>query len=433
MKFKKFLKYIGFLIAIVPFAGAACSGHSEADYTLRVTPKYLLIGTQEATSGDFVYYSINGDTEYAVALKESAKSSSSQITIPAEYNEKPVTGIWRYGFADSNATSILIPSGITVIDFEAFMNSKIRSVTIPATIDEIGEAAFYACKDLTKASIQNTTTTSEASSACSCSEVEDEGEEERIPCSLTTIPSFCFFNCHALKELVLPQSIEEIEYEAFNNCRSLYSTLAFMNIKTIRSRAFQGCASLKSVYISSSFFAKDLQTNLPVGVIEDKAFDRCNTSLKFWLVGDTADVQDWLDRHTDNKWRWKNETTDYSSSSNLYTYEITASGASYTNDWIFTTVNGEVEISSYIGPTEIEGTPVKFLSVPNELPSGSGNKVRKISIDAFNTVKANLERLYLPKTLKRIEANMQNVLAMKAQSLVVRLFPLELSLTALLN
>ena len=408
MKFKKILKYIGFLIAIVPFAGAACSGHSEADYTLRVTPKYLLIGTQEATSGDFVYYSINGDTEYAVALKESAKSSSSQITIPAEYNDKPVTGIWRYGFADSNATSILIPSGITVIDFEAFMNSKIRSVTIPATIDEIGEAAFYACKDLTKASIQNTTTTSEASSACSCSEVEDEGEEERIPCSLTTIPSFCFFNCHALKELVLPQSIEEIEYEAFNNCRSLYSTLAFMNIKTIRSRAFQGCASLKSVYISSSFFAKDLQTNLPVGVIEDKAFDRCNTSLKFWLVGDTADVQDWLDRHTDNKWRWKNETTDYSSSSNLYTYEITASGASYTNDWIFTTVNGEVEISSYIGPTEIEGTPVKFLSVPNELPSGSGNKVRKISIDAFNTVKANLERLYLPKTLKRIEANMFN-------------------------
>ena len=408
MKFKKFLKYIGFLIAIVPFAGAACSGHSEADYTLRVTPKYLLIGTQEATSGDFVYYSINGDTEYAVALKESAKSSSSQITIPAEYNEKPVTGIWRYGFADSNATSILIPSGITVIDFEAFMNSKIRSVTIPATIDEIGEAAFYACKDLTKASIQNTTTTSEASSACSCSEVEDEGEEERIPCSLTTIPSFCFFNCHALKELVLPQSIEEIEYEAFNNCRSLYSTLAFMNIKAIRSRAFQGCASLKSVYISSSFFAKDLQTNLPVGVIEDKAFDRCNASLKFWLVGDTADVQDWLDRNTDNKWRWKNETTDHSSSSNLYTYEITASGASYTNDWIFTTVNGDVEISSYIGPTEIEGTPVKFLSVPNELPSGSGNKVRKISIDAFNTVKAKLERLYLPKTLKRIEANMFN-------------------------
>ena len=82
-----------------------------------------------------------------------------------------------------------------------------------------------------------------------------------------------------------------------------------MNIKTIRSCAFQGCASLKSVYISSSFFAKDAQTNLPIGVIEDKAFDGCNDSLKFWLVGDTSDVQAWLDRHTDNKWRWKNETT----------------------------------------------------------------------------------------------------------------------------
>ena len=408
MKLKKVLKYLGFLIAIVPFAGAACSGNSHGGNVLNIKPKFLLSGTQEATSGNFVYYSINGDTEYAVALKESAKSSTSAINIADTYNGKPVTGIWRYGFADSKATSIRIPTGITVIDFEAFMNSKIKSVTIPATIDEIGEAAFYACTNLTKASIQNTTTTSEASSACSCSEVEEGGEEQRIPCSLTTIPSFCFFNCHALKELVLPQSIEEIEYEAFNNCRSLYSTLAFMNIKAIRSRAFQGCASLKSVYISSSFFEKDPQTNLPIGVIEDKAFDRCNTSLKFWLVGDNADVQDWLTRQTDDKWRWKNETTDHSSNSNLYTYEVTASGASYTNDWIFTTVNGEVEIASYIGPTDIEGVAVKFLSVPNELPSGSGNKVRKISIDAFNTVKANLERIYLPKTLKRIEANMFN-------------------------
>ena len=408
MKFRKLLKYFGFLIAIVPFAGAACSGNSDVNHSLRITPKYLLSGTQESVSGDFVYYSINGDTEYAVALKESAKSSTSSIRISATYNNKPVTGIWRYGFANSKASSISIPSGITVIDFEAFMGCKIKSLTIPATIYEIGEAAFYACKDLTKASIQNTTTTSEVSSACSCSEVEDDDQQERIPCALTTIPSFCFFNCHNLKELVLPQSIEEIEYEAFNNCRSLYSTLAFMNIKTIRSRAFQGCASLKSVYISSSFFAKDAQTNLPIGVIEDKAFDGCNDSLKFWLVGDTSDVQAWLDRHTDNKWRWKNETTNPDTASNLYTYEITASGASYTNDWIFTTVNGDVEITSYIGPTDIEGTPVKFLSVPNELPSGSGNKVRKISTDAFNTVKSKLERIYLPKTLKRIEPNMFN-------------------------
>lgn len=407
MRIKKALKFIGFLIALVPFAGTACSANNTQT-PHRLTPHYLLDGTQEAQSGKFVYYSINNGTEYAVALKDSYKTSTSSITIPSTYNDKSVTGIWRYGFSNSRATSITIPSGITVIDFEAFMNSKIKTLTIPATIEQIGEAAFYACTALTKAAINNTTSTSEASSACSCVEVVDENQGERIPCTLTTIPSFCFFNCHGLKELVLPQSIEEIEYEAFNNCRSLYSTLAFMNIKAIRSRAFQGCAALKNIYISSSFFVRDQSTNQPIGIIEDKAFDSCNADLKFYLVGATADVQAWLNLNSDNKWRWKDETTNYATPANLYEYEITASGASYSNDWIYTTVNGEVEITSYIGPTKIEGVNVEFLSLPDELPSGSGNKVRSITIDALDTVKKNLKRIYLPRTLKRIEANMFN-------------------------
>ena len=407
MRIKKALKFIGFLIALVPFAGTACSANNTQN-PHGLTPHYLLDGTQEAQSGKFVYYSINNGTEYAVALKDIYKTSTSALTIPSEYNSKPVTGVWRYGFSNSRAKTITIPSGITVIDFEAFMNSKIQTLAIPATIEQIGEAAFYACTSLTKASIQNTTTTSETSSACSCVEVVDENQGERIPCTLTTIPSFCFFNCHGLKELVLPQSIEEIEYEAFNNCRSLYSTLAFMNIKAIRSRAFQGCAALKNIYISSSFFVRDQSTNQPIGIIEDKAFDSCNADLKFYLVGATADVEAWLNLNSNNRWRWKDETTNYATPADLYEYEITASGASYSNDWIYTTVNGEVEITSYIGPTKIEGNNVEFLSLPDELPSGSGNKVRSITIDALDTVKKNLKRIYLPRTLKRIEANMFN-------------------------
>ena len=385
--------------------GVACGAKNVSP-----TRKYLIDGTKvDNVAGNFDYYLLDGGLSYAVALKESAKSSTSPLTIESTYNNKPVTGIWRYGFANSKAPTITIPSSITTIDYEAFMGSKITSVTIPASVSQIGESAFYACKSLAKASIQNTTTASETSSACSCNEpTDDDDDDERTFCELKKIPSFCFFNCNELKELVLPQSIEEIEYEAFHGCRKLYSTIAFMNIKTIRSRAFQGCASLKNIYISSSFFEKDENTNEPIGVIEDKAFEECNSSLKFWLVGNSGDVQDWLDLHLDNKWRWKDETTNPAVSSNLYTYEITSSGASYSSDWIYTTVNGKVEITSYIGPTEIEGAAIKFLSFPNELPSGSGNKVEKIAIDALNAVKANLERIYLPKYLKRIEANMFN-------------------------
>ena len=411
---KKLLKTIGFLIALIPFSSVLFKGDSKAFFShFNNNPKYLLTGTQVGTSGDFDYYAIDGENAYAVALKESALSDGGTKTIPSEYSGLPVTGIWRSGFYNSHCTSVVIPSSITVIDYEAFMGSRITTVTIPASVDAIGEAAFYSCKSLTKAVIQNSTTTSEASSACSCYEVVDNDEENRVYSDLTEIPSFCFFNCVSLKEIVLPESIEEIGYEAFNNCISLFSTLAFMNIKTIRSRAFQGCKALKKVYISSSFFEKD-ENQVPIGIMEDKAFDNCNTNLEFFLVGETDDITAWRNLAENANWNRKSEFSNPGSqnspdvvASNRYTYHITAAGASYTNDWIYTVdQNNDVEITSYIGPTEIEGDPVTFLTIPNELPSGSGNKVRAIALNALDTVKANLVRLYLPTTLKRIEEGM---------------------------
>ena len=413
MKNKKFLKFLSFLIAIIPFCGVACESADASHAYLNASPKYLLTGNQYGSNGDFVYYSINSDTEYAVSLTESARNTTTAKVIPSEYNNKPVTGIWRSAFYDSKCTSVVIPNTITVIDYEAFMESKITSVTIPASVYAIGESAFYSCKSLAKVAIQNSTTTSETSSACSCFEEADSGSGERTYSTLDTIPSFCFFNCVALKELVLPQSIEEIEYEAFNNCFSLFSTLAFMNIKAIRARAFQGCKALKKVYISNSFFEKD-ENNKPIGIIEDKAFENCNSNLEFYLVGDSADVNAWIGLSRNAYWNQKsefanpgNQINPDATASNRYTYHITAAGASYSNDWIYTVgQNNDVEISSYIGPTEIEGEPVTFLTFPDELPSGSGNKVRTIALNALDTVKANLVRIYLPTSLKRIDANM---------------------------
>ena len=209
--------------------GVACGSHQTGPDE----SKFLLHGFRAASSDNFDFYSINDDTAYAVALKDSKKNVTSTIEIIDEYNGKPVTGIWRYGFANSKASSFVIPDSITVIDYEAFMNSKISTLTIPATVSAIGEGAFYTCKSLNKVSIHNSTT-SESSSACSCEEVSEGDTGERIYSTLSLIPSFCFFNCSNLKELVLPQSIEEIGYEAFNGCSSLYSTLAFMNIKAMQ-------------------------------------------------------------------------------------------------------------------------------------------------------------------------------------------------------
>ena len=415
MKLRKIIKTICFLLIATPICGSC--GRSNSSFNHK--PNYLLTGSKvgEDASGDYEYYSIDGEDTYAVGLKKESKNKSTLGAFPTEYNGRQVTGIWRSGFHNSQCTSISIPSGITVIDYEAFMESKISSITIPATVSEIGEAAFYSCKSLTKAVIQNSTSSSQESSACSCVQSSGEGSGSSTPSSLQTIPAFCFFNCHELKEVVFPESIKTIGEEAFHNCKKLYSTLAFMSIETIGYRAFQGCSALTKIYISSSFFEKDANDN-PVGVIGEKAFDGCNSSLLFYLVGEESDVEDWLDDSANADWNQKNalvapgaQIAAGASSSTRYTYYLPGAnaGAKYTNDWIYTIdQNNDVDISSYIGPTQINGVPIKFITFPNDLPNGSGNYVRSIAKDALDTVRGSLERIYLPKNLRRIEAEMFN-------------------------
>ena len=414
MRFGKLLKIIGFCIAIIPFGGAACHRQNTSHYN--PSPKYILNGAQSTSDGDFVYYLLEGGASYAVALTESAKTSNTgTIEIDSTYSGKPVTGIWRNGFADSVCTKVKIPNSITVIDYEAFIGSKITTLNVPASVSQIGEAAFYSCKYLTKVLFANSTSSSsEASSACSCvgeEPEEDDGQGQgRQYSTLTKIPSFCFFTCTELQELVLPQSIQEIEYEAFNGCKKLFSTITFMNIKTIRSRAFQNCTALTKVYLSSSFFERGAN-NEPIGIMEEHAFNYCNSGLTFYMIGSTTDVNAWRGLSRNLRWNWKDDRSNPDGSGNRYAYEIISSGgASYTNDWIYTTdANNDVTITSYIGPTQVENHPVKFITFPDELPSGSGHKVRKIERTVFESAfKANLERVYLPKYLKRIEYRMFN-------------------------
>ena len=440
MKINRILRYICFLAVIFPLFSVASqrldplptTGHGNS-------PKYLLTGTYESSSGVFDYYSINNNTEYAVALKSTAMTDTDNLSILSEYNSKPVTGIWRSGFYNCHATKITIPSSITTIDYEAFMGSMITTLTVPASVKDIGEGAFYYCRNLTKVIFNNTAASSEASSACSCIVLNNGNNQQRTPSELKLIPSFCFFNCISLKELVLPESIEEVGYEAFRNCYSMFSTLAFANIKTIRSRAFQDCKALKKVYISSSFFkmvevGTDETTGdpieEPVGIMEEKAFDGCNSNLEFYLVGDSGNIATWRGLSRNTNWNCKSalvapgaQNNPDTAGANRYTYHITSAGVSYTNDWIYTVNNNEVEITSYIGPTEIEteietevegeivtsvvSNPVTFLTFPDELPSGSGKKVRYIATTTIpDSIKGSLTRIYLPKTLKRIEANM---------------------------
>lgn len=403
---KKSLLLIGLSLSILPFSGLfGCAKKSLRPYQ----PRYLMAGDLVDTSSNpqadnrFNYYSVDGTDAYAVGLKEAEKSNTGSITVPETYDHdnnpeteaKAIIGIWRDGFQGSRYSSVTIKNNITTIDYEAFLDSAIETIVIPSSVSEIGDAAFYSCKRLTKVIFNNSSIDSSASSsACECIEPGMEQQQPVINENITysqlkKIPSFCFFNCSLMRELLLPENLEEISYEAFNGCVALSSSLAFQSLKTIRSRAFQSCSNLKAIYISQSFF-----NALNNGVIEPHAFNYCNDDLKFYFAGDSNVVSTWATANSN--WGLKSDVNN-----SKYDYTLTAGDVVYYDDWIYRVNGSDVTIVSYIGSTD---SNVKFISFPDYLPANKPTqKVVEIDNGVFTaSFKAQLERVYLPKYLKKI-------------------------------
>lgn len=390
----------------LPLVLAACQDANNNKKEPYITPNYILSGTRLAADPAtiFDFYDI-GNNELALSLKEEIKITYNQaIEIPATYNNKKVTGIWHNAFHNCPATSITFasPSNISVIDFEAFFYSKITTISIPYTVTQIGDAAFYSCNNLTTATFVNSSQTSSGGGACSCdTPIEEEDDDDVEYSTLTKIPSYCFFKCEALETVTFPTSLQEICEEAFNGCRSIDSPLFFQRIKIIRSRAFQGCTSLTSVYIPKTLFEDANGAG-----IEPHAFNFCDTSLEFVFCGTDEKIDAWLANHPN--WGWR---VNSNPSGALAKYEITRreTGDSYfTSDWSYSVDgDGNVTLKSYNGPTPSSDKGY-LISIPDTMPGEpANNKVRRIDVGVFNpTVKAALRRLYLPTTLWVIENKM---------------------------
>lgn len=79
---------------------------------------------------------------------------------------------------------------------------------------------------------------------------------------INMVPSYAFYGCDVLKEVVLSQTTSGIGQHSFDGCKSLNTINIPESLKTIEGCAFQGCSSLKVIDLSrvitlgSSSFSK---------------------------------------------------------------------------------------------------------------------------------------------------------------------------------
>lgn len=157
----------------------------------------------------------------------------------------------------SNLTEIILPNKLKKIEDRAFIGcSSLSSIILPDSLLEIGSAAFASCTGLTSITLPENLNSLGGVAFRYCINLQSV----YIPESLTSIGTATFNGCSSLTEISLPNSIKEIGDSAFEECSSLISITLPDYLAVIGSRAFSECSSLISI-------------NLPNGL----------TTLEWWL------------------------------------------------------------------------------------------------------------------------------------------------------
>lgn len=203
-------------------------------------------------------------------------------------------------------------------------NTTITSVTIPASVTEIGSNAFAGCTNLTSVNYEGDWSNLTIQSGNPA--VQDAANEQlfdfefilnntavivtryngtaadvtipsrykgkpvtainnaafpnsavtsvTIPDSITSIPDAAFINCFQLTNISIPNSVTYIGYFAFNSCTSLKSITLPSSLSTISRALFSGCSQLTTIHIPVS-----------VTSIEDDAFAGCPSSMTVTYSG----------------------------------------------------------------------------------------------------------------------------------------------------
>ena len=141
-------------------------------------------------------------------------------------------------------TSITLPACITSIGDAAFYNcSALARIDFPESLASIGENAFYGCSSLTTLEISNNVTAIGYGAFSGCSALE----VVKIDC--TTVEGW-FENNASIKELVIGENVAHIAGKAFSNCGRIVRVTIGKNVSQIGDKAFSSCHSLEGVYIT---------------------------------------------------------------------------------------------------------------------------------------------------------------------------------------
>ena len=161
-----------------------------------------------------------------------------------DLSEAQITEIPNNAFKGKSwINSVILPEGITRIGEYAFQGTNIRRVNIPSTVTNIAQYAFNGTPIQYVTFADNSQCINIANDAfynCGSLQSVDWGENP----SLTSIGFGAFKNCYALREMVLPSTVNSVGSAAFQYCSGLKKMYFSDAITDIAVCVNDGCISM---------------------------------------------------------------------------------------------------------------------------------------------------------------------------------------------
>ena len=313
-----------------------CEVHAgQSSYTLEAGT-YSGVGSFDITVEEYkdVWSTANIDYDGEEAAKITGYDGSDTVlTIPSELNGKPVKKIGYGVFDGAPIEKVIIPDTVEVIadnafynctalkevvfghnlrsiEWNAFANTSLVSVEIPASVTEVNPVAFNGCNDLKHITVSPDNETYDSRDNCNAI-IRTSSDTLVAGCTATVIPDtvkrigiYAFGYLDTLTTVTIPDSVTSIESHAFEAC-GLTSVTIPDSVTSIESAVFSGNQQLKTLKLGSavktigrsSFGDCDALTEvvIPDSVIAIgvEAFYHCEGLKKLTMGASVKAIGDW--------------------------------------------------------------------------------------------------------------------------------------------